>query len=206
MSKQWFYEIMGSTIGPITAAELKHKVELGQILPETRVRMGVDGKWQTADRIKGLLDPAPAPVESRPVPKPAAKESDPGRPAVSKGTPAKSIPLATSESASSRTAAPPAAPAPEIKIQMVGSAPEHHEPGDESNAEYDFFQFVGFEEALGTRLHQAFVAYCSGQKLTMTQATRRAIAKLIDRPELSGEAPPPAVSAEAAPEVPSSIS
>src|SRR6478672_3056722 len=68
MSKQWYYEAMGSPVGPITSGELKICVQTHRILPETRIRLGEDGKWQTADRIKGLFDGAPPPTA-----KPAAE-------------------------------------------------------------------------------------------------------------------------------------
>ena len=60
MLKQWYFQVMGAEIGPISSAELKEKVKRGQIQPETLVRVGTDGKWQPAAGVKGLLDP-PAP-------------------------------------------------------------------------------------------------------------------------------------------------
>src|SRR5687768_11267272 len=73
MSKQWYYEAMGAPVGPITSVELKSCVLARRILPETRIRLGEDGKWQTADRVKGLFDaPAaspPAAAAKTPAPK-----------------------------------------------------------------------------------------------------------------------------------------
>ena len=74
MSKQWYYEVMGSPVGPITSAELKACVLTRRILPETRIRLGEDGKWQTADHVKGLFDGAPPPAPKSPAPAKAHAE------------------------------------------------------------------------------------------------------------------------------------
>lgn len=185
MSKQWYYELMGSTLGPISSAELKHKVQQGQILAETPVRMGADGKWQSADRIKGLLDASPpAPATTKPpalaTPPVAAATAPTAKP------PAEQAPMKFPL----RTAAEPQ-PSPEPpRIQLAGGPADDEASDAAEPAEYDFFRFVGFEQALGTPLHAALNAYCHKHHLTMTLATRRAIAALVDRRDLSGETPP----------------
>ena len=68
MSMQWYFQVMGAEFGPLTSAELKEKVQIGQIQPDTLVRSGQDGKWIPADRWKGLL---PA-KEDTPEPPPAS--------------------------------------------------------------------------------------------------------------------------------------
>jgi hypothetical protein len=176
MAKQWYYEIMGTAIGPVTSADLKQKVQQGVILPETPVRMGTDGKWQTASRVKGLLDspevPSPAP------PKATAAKGAPGKSAT--------IPLAAGSGGATPTvaASSPAAPTPHAEVTYHFAGEQGAAAADEEPAEYDFFRFVGFESALGTPLHQALCAYCQSQKVTMTQATRRAIAELVKRKDL----------------------
>jgi hypothetical protein len=190
MSKQWYYEIMGSTLGPISSADLKHKVQQGQILPETPIRMGVDGKWQSADRIKGLLD-APPPAAATPKPQAPSPPPVAAAPAPATKPPAEPAPLRFPL----RTAAEPQ-PAPEPpRIQLAGGPVDDEPSATAEPAEYDFFRFVGFEQALGTPLHAALNAYCHQHHLTMTQATRRAIATLVDRRDLSGDSPPPAPAA-----------
>jgi len=62
----WYYQIMGEVIGPLTANELRiHAQHHHCIYPDTLVRKGVEGQWVSADRVKGLLDteqpPSPLP-------------------------------------------------------------------------------------------------------------------------------------------------
>ena len=221
MSKHWYYELMGSALGPISSADLRVKVQQGQILPETRVRLGEDGKWQTADRVKGLLDaPPPPPVVPTPVaPTPAAAPPAPapkkfsGMKIVTEPAPATmrlSDDAATSTvsgaaamasggqqtsataggQVTSAGATSGAAPATELRMALAGDAAVGNASAPSESTEYDFFRFVGFEQALGTALHTALSAYCQQQHLTLTQATRRAIAHFVNRRDLSGEAPP----------------
>lgn len=55
MSNQWFVHAEGKQSGPLSPAELKQLVEQGQVTAETPVRLGVEGKWVRAGRVKGLL-------------------------------------------------------------------------------------------------------------------------------------------------------
>jgi hypothetical protein len=177
MSKQWYYEMMGTAIGPISSAELKHRVQQGKIPPDTPIRLGPDGKWQSADRVKGLLD-APTPPAA-PATKPAAAGAVPT--AVPKAaTPA--VPLAAA------SVVAPVAHA-ESTYHLTGDTSAHDEPEEIEPAEYDFFRFVGFEQALGSRLHQLLCVYCHTHHLTITQATRRAVATLLDHKELAEDKP-----------------
>jgi hypothetical protein len=172
MSKLWFYQFMGSTIGPIPSAELKARVQKGQISADTLVRLGDDGKWQQADRIKGLLDPPVASVTRPSVPsKPDAKSSD-------------KVPV---------TASAPAAKAKpsfdhERTYHLQGDDQPHEDIGTDSG-EFDFFRFVGFEQAIGPKLHQVFIEYCHRNQLSLTQATRKAIADFVGRKDLASDEP-----------------
>jgi len=56
--QEWYFQTMGQELGPFSAAELKTKVENGQIQFDTMIRRGVDGKWLFAERVKGLLPPS----------------------------------------------------------------------------------------------------------------------------------------------------
>jgi len=184
MAKEWFYQLMGVDFGPISSAELKREVQQGRIQPDTLVRGAPDGKWQAADRIKGLIEPPPV-VE--PPPKPA-----PPKPA-----PAPVV-------------APPAATeAATIGIPLAGAAPRsaandrtYHFAGESSaeiaipeapgSGEFDFFQMVGFEMALGSPLYQVLLERCRTQNLTITEVTRQAIAEHLGRKDLLEQPATPA--------------
>jgi hypothetical protein len=193
MSKQWYYEVMGSPVGPITSAELKMCVQTRRILPETRIRLGDDGKWQTADRIKGLFD-APAPPKPQVAAKAPAEEKVLIAPVVK---PKSAAETGTAELATLQTA--------EMKISIasvtpaITAAPAQAATEDDSDVEYDFFKFVGFEIAIGHALNDALKEYCRVNHVTMTQTTRRALAEFLGRKELGGDAV--AVTATATPEV-----
>jgi hypothetical protein len=59
MEAEWYYQVMGTVIGPLTADEIRwHAVE-GRLADDTLVRKGATGHWVTADRVKGLFTPPP---------------------------------------------------------------------------------------------------------------------------------------------------
>jgi hypothetical protein len=178
MAKPWYFQMMGAEIGPLTAAELRDRVKLGQIQPDTLVRSGKDGKWIPADRWKGLL---------------------PAKEAVSESS-------ATEETAAAATEQPASAAAPaggaspggdddEMIYHLQGEVDHGAVPYSEPD-EYDFFQFVGFRHAITPKLYDAVVAYSNQHRMTLTKITRRGIAQFIGRPEL-GEDKPPAPPSEA---------
>jgi hypothetical protein len=193
MSKQWYYEVMGAPVGPITSIELRDCVHTRRILPETRIRLGADGKWQTADRVKGLFDaPDASPAKTAGTPAPDKK-------ATAAKTEAK-ITIAETATAEMNTVQ-----TAEIKIQLAGLSPARDMRGtpaspnvgaapaqadavdDTSSNEYDFFKFVGFEEAIGTALNGVLTEYCRIHRVTMAQTTRRALAEFLGRKDLSGD-------------------
>lgn len=183
MAKPWYFQVMGAEIGPLTSAELKEKVQIGQIQPDTLVRSGTDGKWIPADRWKGLLPskeetPEPPPTPAKEAPETAAPKT-------------KSIPLVNA--------------APTIPVNDDDD-PLYHMKGEAAAAgapipfthpdEYDFFQFVGFRHAISHPLYDALVIYSHQHQLTVTDITRRSIAQFIGRPELGQDKPPVAPEAE----------
>jgi hypothetical protein len=187
MSKHWYYEAMGSPVGPITSAELKACVLSKRITPETRIRLGDDGKWQTADRVKGLFDAA-APV-AKPTPAPA-------KPAT-QAAPASPVAKVQVSAIESPTAELAAADTAEITIRIADVRPalapaQATLPSeeDDSDKEYDFFKFVGFENAIGHALNEALKEHCRVNHCSMTQATKRALAEFLKRKDLIGEAAP----------------
>jgi hypothetical protein len=176
MSKQWYFQVMGAELGPVTSAELKEKVKRGQIQPETLVRLGNDGKWQPASRVKGLLDDPATPA---PTPERAAKAG----PAVAKAEAAPPPPVAS----------PPAhaPPREERTYHLVGQAASEAAatPDERDSGEYDFFRFVGFELAIGHALHDVLLSHCHQHQLSVTQVTRRALAEFLGRKDLAEEKP-----------------
>lgn len=56
MSALWYCQLMGETIGPLTAAELRTKARAREIVEESLVRKGRDGKWVPAWCVEGLFD------------------------------------------------------------------------------------------------------------------------------------------------------
>jgi len=174
MSKQWFFQVMGEELGPVSSVELKEKVKQGQIQPETLVRLGREGRWTPADRVKGLLDPPPVPAPAPPLPprpdaRPPASRSQAPAPAP--------VPVAANVTNS---------PHVERTYHLQGETDTHVDDAVDGaeQTEYDFFQFVGFELALGTPLHQKLLQHCGAKRQTITQVTRLALADYLGCPEL----------------------
>lgn len=177
MSKQWYFQVMGAEVGPLSPVQLKEKVKLGQVQAETLVRLGTDGKWQTADRVKGLLDPPPAPAKP-----PAAEPAVP-------------------DDAIRIQGAPPSAdvhPHPREKTyHLEGDMQPHTEDAlDDQTDEFDFFRLVGFEQAIGSALHEVLINHCRKHQLSLTQVTRRALAELLGRKDLVADQPAEGPAAE----------
>jgi len=56
MPAQWFYQMMGQVVGPVSADDLRKLARERTILRDTLIRKGEDGIWVTADKVRGLLD------------------------------------------------------------------------------------------------------------------------------------------------------
>lgn len=168
MAKAWFYQLMGDEVGPVSAGELKRRAQQGDIQPDTLVRSAPDGKWTPAERVKGLLELPPVEIEPEPV-KPAPTKAASVPPTAAKTDPA-TIPLAK--------------PGQDRVYHFTGDAAVEVAAEAPESGEYDFFQMVGFELALGRPLHQALVDRCRTQQVTMTEVTRRALAEFLGRKDL----------------------
>lgn len=59
MTREWYYQLMGETIGPLSDAEIYQHAQEGRILPDTYVRIGADGDWINADVVEGLFESYP---------------------------------------------------------------------------------------------------------------------------------------------------
>lgn len=170
--REWYFQAMGQELGPFSAVELKAKVENGQVQPDTMVRRGVDGKWLFADRVKGLLPERPAPAPPAPVP-------------VAKPKSSQTMPIAKGYEDSD----PPAkGQTPPRSNPVIAISLEADDGQDDATApSSEFYDFVGFREAISPALHVAARRYLSENRLTMTQLNRRALAAFIAKPELGGD-------------------
>jgi hypothetical protein len=63
MAAQWYYQVMGEAVGPMSASELKHAAQTGKVMPESLVKKGADGDWVLAERVKGLFEQPEASTE-----------------------------------------------------------------------------------------------------------------------------------------------
>jgi len=66
MAKVFYYQVMGEVIGPVSGTELRQKALDQTIAEDTVVRIGADGNWVAANRLKGLFD-----ENGKPIPHPA---------------------------------------------------------------------------------------------------------------------------------------
>lgn len=57
MATEWYYQLMGEEIGPISSTELRKHAQQNRIFSDTFVRKGSRGQWVLAERVKGLLKP-----------------------------------------------------------------------------------------------------------------------------------------------------
>lgn len=55
MAIQWFYRIGNEVFGPVSPNEIREKAAIGEILPNTPIRKGPDGRWVRAEKVRGLF-------------------------------------------------------------------------------------------------------------------------------------------------------
>ena len=75
MAEDWFYHNSGQTFGPMSAKQLRQHAFAGTIKRSDHVRIGTEGSWAPATKVKGLFDPLPAPAPvptAKPAPAPIA--------------------------------------------------------------------------------------------------------------------------------------
>ena len=78
MSVEWYCEIAGREVGPLTPRQLKAMADRGQIMPNDCVRRSEGGEWILARTVHGLLD---ADSSAKPPPVPPIARSKPAQPA-----------------------------------------------------------------------------------------------------------------------------
>jgi hypothetical protein len=66
MADEWYCEIAGREIGPLSSQQLRAMAAKGQIVPNDRVRHGGQGSWISAKTVKGLFPESPSAVAKTP--------------------------------------------------------------------------------------------------------------------------------------------
>jgi hypothetical protein len=117
MAADWFCEILGNELGPLTPKQLRTLVEKGRLSPDDRVRQGTEGAWVPAGRVKGLFPAADAAPgndsqASRPVKAVAEPRGDSKSPAKNAGK------RAAKPSTGSNSKAPP------VRAAAVADVPQ----------------------------------------------------------------------------------
>ncbi len=59
---EWYYQLVGQVLGPVSFEELRRKANSAEIERETLVREGSDGPWKEASQIQGLFETSAEPV------------------------------------------------------------------------------------------------------------------------------------------------
>jgi len=145
MAADWFCEILGNELGPLSPKQLRTLVEKGKLSPDDRVRQGTGGAWVPAARVKGLFpsaDAAPGnesqasrPVKALTEPsgdsKPAAKHAAKRSAKPSTGSNAKASPVRAARAAHVPVAqaAPQPPSRPPVPPPVAQPAPDAIAPG-----------------------------------------------------------------------------
>ena len=61
---EWYYQVAGEVVGPVSLEALKQKAADGEIARETLVREGADGPWAAASDVEELSDSPLGPMET----------------------------------------------------------------------------------------------------------------------------------------------
>ena len=78
MAAEWYCQLMGSEMGPYSAAQLREMARKHQLTPEDLVKKGADGDWVAGYRVNGLFDDEAATVApSKEPPADSPKSKDP---------------------------------------------------------------------------------------------------------------------------------
>ena len=111
MPPQWFCNLAGSEIGPLTPSQVKQLAAEGRLRKDDFVRKGTEGSWVRAEQVKGLFDTppvAPSPVQSSSDPPTLPSVHPPQSPATpTPGTPARPIPVETNQPGQPASSSPP---------------------------------------------------------------------------------------------------
>lgn len=86
MASEWFYQVMGKQVGPVSSVELRNLAQAGTVTTQTPVANAPSGPWVSAGRVNGLFalpNGAPPPAATTgtaqvPPPHAAASEESSG--------------------------------------------------------------------------------------------------------------------------------
>lgn len=56
MAAQWYYQVMGQQLGPVSPSQLRTMAGAGAVAPDTMVKQGTDGAWVFARQVRGLFE------------------------------------------------------------------------------------------------------------------------------------------------------
>ncbi len=175
MTREWYFQVMGQELGPLSGGELKAKVANGQVQPDTLIRKGVEGKWLFAAKVKGLFAVPDEPPAAPPI---AKSKSSATMPVVSNATgrdkPGSSAELHTQPGGHASGRA------------MLLAQDDEDEPASKPPS-VEFYDFVGFREAISPVLYDAVKRFVTDRGITMSQVNRRALAEFIEKPELASD-------------------
>ena len=73
MASQWFYQVMGEQVGPVSSSDLRNLAQHGTLSADTLVRKAPSSDWVLAERVQGLLSTPTATTPHPPVTVPAEK-------------------------------------------------------------------------------------------------------------------------------------
>ncbi len=60
---QWYYQLGGEVVGPMSREDLQRKAETGEIEPHVAVRDGAEGPWIAASQVDGLFVESTGPID-----------------------------------------------------------------------------------------------------------------------------------------------
>lgn len=87
MSQSWYVKSGEEIVGPMNAKQLEQLAADGKIRPTTPLRIGEDGSWVEAGKVKGLLSAATAKSQSQESAPTRPTSSGPSQPVVGKTSP-----------------------------------------------------------------------------------------------------------------------
>ena len=178
MTREWYFQAMGQDIGPLSVAELKSKVANGQVQADTLIRKGPEGKWVFGANVKGLFaEPAAAAISPASKPKPASPNARPG-------TSPDQVAVASPKITDSDPPANQAGVSHSSALTSIAMVDDEVESGSQS---MEFYDFVGFREAITPVLHDAIKKFSVERGIKLGQLNRLALASFIQRPELASE-------------------
>lgn len=184
MTREWYFQVMGQELGPLSGGELKAKVTNGQVQPDTLIRKGVDGKWLFAAKVKGLFAvPEDSPPEQV-APPPVSKSKSSATMSVAGVAASRDKPGSSAEMKTHQGASPPQT---HTRTMLLVQDDDNDGEAPSKPPSVEFYDFVGFREAISPVLYDAVKRFVIDRGITMSQVNRRALAEFIERPELASD-------------------